>query len=472
MNALESLRFFVPEAVLLAGGFLALFLDFFLRNKKWIGGFALAVLVVTACLCVWPDKNSILFSGFFALDRFTYFFRFLALSVVAVTILLSLASPETSGKNEGEYYVLFLFMAFALILAAAAVNLLAIYMAIEFVSILSYLLTGFVKKNPEAKEAAVKYLLFGSVCSGIMLFGMSLLYGASGSLDIAAIGARLGSPAWTGLALTGLLLMLAGIGFKISMAPFHLWAPDVYQAAPTPVTAFLTVAPKAVGFAVLIRLLSASFPALAWKWQAVIMGLSMLTMTVGNLTAISQVNIKRFLAYSSIAQAGYILMGVTVLNVTGLSAVLIYFAVYAFTNLGAFTVVSMVSNQCGNDDLSSYAGLARRSPVPAACMTVFLLSLAGLPPLAGFVGKLFVFSAAIEAHYVLLATVAALNSAAAAYYYFKIVRLMYLTGPIEKTPVASPWPIRLALAFTLAGTLGLGLFPAPLIGFVRLVLGQ
>jgi proton-translocating NADH-quinone oxidoreductase chain N len=467
VNALESLTFFRPEITLLAGAFAAFFMDFFVKNKKMVGYFAVLILAAAALVSRYPSGPQQLFFGFFTLDAFTHYFRYLALGAVAVTLLISLSSREIAKNIEGEYYALFLFMAFALDLIGASRNLLMIYMSIEFVSLISYLLVGFLKKSPKSKEAAIKYFLFGSTASAVMLFGMSLLFGAAGSLDIGTIGARLTQSSFYGVSLISLILFLTGLGFKVSMAPFHLWAPDVYEAAPTPVTAFLTVAPKALGFAALIRVLSESYLWLAWKWDGLLTLLSILTMTIGNLTAISQTNVKRFLAYSSIAQAGYILMGIATFNATGIAGILIYLLAYAFTNLGAFAVVSIVSDHSGNDEMASYAGLARRSPALAACLTFFLLSLAGIPPTAGFIGKFFVFAGTIEAGFILLAVAAAVNSAVAAYYYFKIVRLMYLTPCAETSPLEIGLALKWVLAVTFAGTLVIGLYPAPVIRFIQ-----
>jgi proton-translocating NADH-quinone oxidoreductase chain N len=359
-------------------------------------------------------------------------------------------------------------MAFGLILMGSSNNLLMIFLSIEFVSILSYLLTGFLKNNPRSKEAALKYLLFGSVSSGIMLYGMSILFGLTGAIDLHGIEAKLLlTPPPAALVLTALFLILVGLGFKISMAPFHMWAPDVYEGAPTPVTAFLTVGPKALGFAILIRLLHTSFLHLYEDWSPVLATLSMLTMTIGNVVAISQTNIKRLLGYSSIAQAGYILMGLAVSNEFGIIGVLIYLIAYAFTNLGAFLCVIAASNHFGTDEIEAYAGLGERSPFLAFALTLFLLSLAGIPPLVGFVGKLFVFASAIQGRFFTLAVVAALNSAVAAFYYFKIVRQMYLVPALSKEALAPPLVLLLALVITLAGILALGIFPPPLITFVE-----
>ncbi len=468
MNALQSLKFFLPETFLLCGAFFALFLDLFIKNKKSIGALSLVVLVATAFLAKSPGVSMPLFFGFFTLDPFTHFFRLLALGIVAITVLVSM-SYKPLQKNEGEYYSLFLFMAFALILMASATNLLMIFLGMEFVSVLSYLLVGFLKKDPKSKEAAIKYFLFGSLCSGIMLYGISILFGISGSLDLMVIKKSI-TPSSAVLALTSLVFFLTGLGFKISMVPFHMWAPDVYESAPTPVTGFLTVGPKALGFALLIRILAFTFSSLSFKWHAPIMFLSIMTMTIGNILAISQVNIKRLLAYSSIAQAGYILMGIAVFNDTGITGVFIYLLAYAFTNLGAFVTVIACSNDLGTDDISAYSGLSKRSPFLAFCMTLFMLSLAGIPPMAGFIGKFYVFSSAIEKGFITLAVAAAINSAVAAFYYFKVVRLMYLVEPIHEEPIKHSAPIVFALCLLVAGILILGIFPAPFINFLHGIL--
>ncbi len=468
MNAIESLRYFAPELVLLGGAFAALTFDFFLKQKKLVGEFALLVIVIALCLAKAPVKPLPLFFGMFELDTFAHFFRYLALGAVGITILISLGYAPLKNRYDGEFYGLFLFMAFALITVAAANNLLMIFISIEFVSLLSYLLVGFLKNDPKSKEAAIKYLLFGSVCSAIMLYGMSLLYGAAGSLELPVIGNALFYAPFKPLAITAVLFFFVGLGFKISMAPFHMWAPDVYEGAPTPVTAFLTVAPKALGFAVLTRVLDMSFLAFYSVWSPVLVILAMLTMTIGNITAVSQSNIKRFLAYSSIAQAGYILMGLAAFSILGRGAVLIYLLAYLLTNLGAFAVVLFVGGETQSDSLDSYAGLSQRSPVAAAMLTVFLLSLAGLPPLAGFIGKYYVFAAAIHARFFTLTIVAVINSVVAAYYYFRIIRLMYLTPPTGPAFSAPPKALTVALWMLFLGVLAMGVFPG---FFITRILG-
>ncbi len=475
MDAVTSLPHFIPELILLGTAFAVLLLDLWIPQKKALAILGLLGIGASFAFVRYPSESLPLFFNFFVVDPFSFFFKIAALGIVALTLLGSLAYQpwNSEGKPEplpysGEYTVLFLFMAFGLILMGSSTNLLMIFLSIEFVSILSYLLTGFLKKNPRSKEAALKYLLFGSVSSGVMLYGMSILFGLTGQIDLALIrdGIAQNAPPQA-LVLTSLLFILVGLGFKISMAPFHMWAPDVYEGAPTPVTGFLTVGPKALGFAVILRVLGTGFPELQMEWSAVLSALSMLTMTIGNVIAISQTNIKRLLAYSSIAQAGYILMGLAVSNEIGIVGVLVYLIAYALTNLGAFLCVISVSNHFGTDEIDSYAGLGQRSPFLAFALTLFLLSLAGIPPLVGFIGKFFVFASAIQGRFFTLAIVAALNSAVAAFYYFKVVRQMYLVPAPTAEPLSHPVSLWIALIVTLAGIIILGLVPSPFITFVE-----
>ncbi len=472
MEPIISLHHFLPELILLGTAFLVLVLDLFIPSKKWLGWVGVAGILAALAMVRYPVEPLPLFYGFFILDPFSYFFKIAALGVVAISLLASMAYEPHEEKRPlahfGEYTTLFLFLCFGLILMGSSNNLLMIFLSIESVSILSYLLVGFLKRSPRSKEAALKYLLFGSLCSGVMLYGMSLVYGLTGAIDLNIIQTKLAALALPeNLILTALLLVMAGIGFKISMAPFHMWAPDVYEGAPTPFTGFLTVGPKALGFAVLLRVLQTGFLGFHAKWGILLAGLSMLTMTLGNVVAISQNNIKRLLGYSSIAQAGYILMGVAVSNQMGLVGVLFYLAIYIFTNLGAFICVVTASNHLGSDEIDAYAGLSERSPFLAFALTLFLLSLAGIPPLAGFMAKFYVFASAIQGGFLTLAVVAALNSAVAAFYYFKIVRLMYLTPAQNKESLAPPIPLLAALIITLAGIILIGIYPAPFIQFVE-----
>lgn len=467
MDATVSLPHFIPELILLGTALAVLLLDLFVPNKKFLGVLAVSGCAASLVLVRYPLEPLPLFFGFFIQDPFAFFFKVAAIGIVTVTLLAALAY-HAPISYKGEFTVLLLLTGFGLVLMGSSNNLLMIYLSIEFVSILSYLLVGFLKQSPASKEAALKYLLFGSLSSGTMLYGMSLLFGLTGAVDLNVIQARLsegGLP--QGLVLTSFLLVMVGLGFKISMAPFHMWAPDVYEGAPTPITAFLTVGPKALGFAILLRVLQTAFLDLYAEWSYLLAALSILTMTVGNVVAISQTNIKRLLGYSSIAQAGYILMGLAVSNEIGIAGVLIYLAAYLFTNLGAFLCVIAAANHLGSDEVDAYAGFSERSPFLAMTFTLFLLSLAGIPPLAGFVGKFYVFASAIEGRFFTLAVAAALNSALAAFYYFKIVRLMYLAPAMNREPLSHPLSLWVGLIVTLLGVIAFGLFPSPLIEFVE-----
>lgn len=469
MNAIESLRLIRPELLLGGAAFVILILDFFVSKKAVLGW--LSVLVIAAALFLSPavSGSQKLFFGYFILDPMTHYFKIAALLTVGLTILASLAYRGMAEHQRGELYALLISSALLLIIMGGVNNLLMIFLAIESVSLVSYLLVAFQKFDKRSSEAAVKYVLFGAVSSAVMLFGMSLLFGLTGTLWIAEIGKALAiaDHATQSAGLIGLALLLVGIGFKISMAPFHMWAPDVYQGAATPITAFLTVAPKALGFAVLARVLALAFPDAGHEWTHILGALAVLTMTFGNIIAISQSDVKRLLAYSSVAQAGYILVGLAVQSRLGLEAVLIYVMAYLFTNLGAFFTVLAVERETGSNKLEAYNGLAQRSPLLAVSMALFMLSLAGIPPLVGFFGKVYIFSAAVEAKATGLAIAVALNSAIAAFYYFKIVKAMYLTPAASNEPFKNPLSIKLAIAGTLLGTLLLGLWPANLIQTVQ-----
>jgi proton-translocating NADH-quinone oxidoreductase chain N len=388
-----------------------------------------------------------------ALDQLALFFK---LFTVLVLILVGLAATEyvqTHTPFRGEFYALMLLGGLAMMLSAAATNLVMIFLAIEFLSITGYVLTGYLRDDARSTEGAIKYFIYGATASAIMLYGFSLLYGATGSADLAGIGSALASGAvathW--LIYPATILALTGLGFKIALAPFHQWAPDAYEGAPTPVTAFLSVGPKAAGFAVLMRVLLTALPDFQVDWVAVLAGVAMVTMLVGNLVALWQTNLKRLLAYSSIAQAGYMLIGLAALApearswTTGLNGVLLYLLAYLFTNLGAFAVVIAVENRTGSADLPAFAGLMRRNPFLAVAMFVFLLSLIGIPPTAGFVGKLFVFGAAIQRQMILLAVVGIVNSVISVYYYFGIMREMFFRDGGEAQPLTVARPLRWAV---------------------------
>jgi NADH-quinone oxidoreductase subunit N len=455
-GSVDSLPYLYPEGILVLA-ILAIFVgDLFVREKERLGSIALIgatlALVFTSGLSFFgyplvvglqgEQAGCWLFHRMIVLDNFAIFFK-VVLSLSAVgAVWMSLGSNELKGPNQGEYYGILLGSTLGMFFMASAANLLMAYLALEFVSLTSYVLTGYLRHNRRSGEAALKYLIYGGVASGTMIYGMSWIFGLTGSMDYAEINAALwqGEPNRLAL-LIALVLIFAGFGYKISAVPFHMWAPDVYHGAPIPITAFLAVGSKAAGFALLMRFF---YPVLSkmgedgtWHflagvdWPQLMLVTAMLTMTLGNLAALNQQNVKRLLAYSSIAHAGYTLMGFVVLSDEGLRAMLFYLVVYYLMNLGAFLVVMVVANNTGREDLEGFRGLAwRGGALPAVAMAIFLFSLTGLPPLAGFIGKFYLFAAVVKEHFYYLAVVGILNSVVSLYYYVRIVKTMFLDAPL------------------------------------------
>ena len=416
------------------------------------------------------------------LDNFSIFFKVFSLVATILCILMSIGSKEIDRVHEGEYYALLLTCTLGMFFMASSSNLLMAYLSLEMVSLGSYVLTGFLPHSRRSSEAALKYLIYGGVASGTMIYGMSWIFGMTGSLDYSAIQLALSQEGISKAALfIAFIFILAGFGYKIVFFPFHMWSPDVYQGAPTPFTAYLSVASNSAGLAIMIRFF---FPGMSklmasgdWaftagvEWPQVLLALSMLTMTIGNLCALNQRNVKRMLAYSGIAHAGYMMMGLAILNNEGLAAILFYTVVYMIMNIGAFLVVGMISNVTGDEDIEDYRGLAwRGATVPAVCLAIFLFSLTGLPPFAGFVGKFFLFSAVVKqgGAFAVLAVVAALNSAVSLYYYAKVVKTMFLDSPTAEdkqiTLAANNFTLLLPLTFL---TVLFGLYFAPLVQYTN-----
>jgi NADH-quinone oxidoreductase subunit N len=482
---LQQLSSLYPQILLSFGIIVIILSGIKQRNpesmKKQIALLSLIFLILGAILCLTAESNDML-TDLFRLDGFARFFLLFAVCAAGLTVVLSSQSREIPGQRFTEFVVLLLIMVIGISLMAAAVELVAAYLAIEMVSLSAYVLTGFKKTHRGSHEAALKYVIYGSIASGIMIFGMSLLYGIAGSTSfsgIALILADSGSFIKGGTinvlaVIIALIMVFTGIFFKIAVVPFHMWCPDVYQGAPTPFTGFLSVAPKAAGFALLIRFVSILLPQADQELRISLLAIfglvSAVTMTLGNFSAIHQMNIKRLLAYSSIAHAGYVLMGLTVLDKTGFEAVLLYLAVYLFMNLGAFAVVQMVVDTMGHEDLAAFKGLGYQMPFAALALAVFLFSLAGLPPLAGFIGKFYIFAALIKEGgfwYILLALIGILNSVLALFYYVRILREMYLRGmeienPLRLTRFNTGVLVVMALIIIL-----LGLYWEPLRIFVQ-----
>lgn len=482
---LKSVGLFIPETVLVIAFMIALVLDLIFKKSRNIAAVvALAGFAVTgyflALQCGW---NFVGFAKSYTFDPFANYFKFIILISSALIVIFSFFSGELYSGNRklGEYYTLIIGMTFGMFLLSGASNLILIYVAIETMSISSYILAGYTREIKRASEASLKYVIYGAVSSGMMIYGVSLLYGLTGSLNLYDINAFLTQNSVdVAPLLISLLFILAGFGYKISAVPFHFWTPDVYEGAPITITAYLSVASKAAGFAVLMRFLKISFIDSVpgnneiWTmihgidWTLILAILSVLSMTLGNLVAVWQTNVKRLLAYSSIAHAGYMLMGVAVLNDTGVAAVQLYFFMYLLMNLGAFLVVMLIANKIGSEELEDYKGMGYRAPVLGVCLTIFLVSLTGLPPAAGFIGKLYIFAAVIKANYLWLAVVGVVNSVISLYYYVKIFKTMYLEDvDSKKEKVTSPVGAIVVVLLLAIPTLIFGIFFSPIVDWVN-----
>jgi NADH-quinone oxidoreductase subunit N len=441
----RSITLFLPEVILTIGILVVVLLDASLVKWRGAASHTVSVLTLLAALVVdvlRPTPAGEIWNGMLAVDPLATFFKgiLLGAALVVAAAFTFRNARELRGLGQGEFYALLLAVTLGTLLLATANDLVMLYLALEMVSIGSYVLVAYMKGDRMSNEASLKYLLFGAASTGAMLYGLSLLFGLTGTTHIPEIQQVLagGLPDANRLAIGAIfVLVLAGFGFKTALVPFHFWCPDAYEGAPTPVTAYLSVAPKAAGFAILVRFMYGGLATPisgAWDltatihWQPLLMIVSAVTMTLGNVAALTQTNMKRMLAYSSIAHAGYVLMGVVALSAEGARGVLAYLFAYLFMNLGAFLVVTLVQYHEGSFDLRDYPGLWRRSPLLTVTMSVFLLSLMGIPPLVGFVGKLYVFAAIIEqgSAFYWLAIVGAVNAAVAAYYYTRVLKTMII----------------------------------------------
>ncbi len=456
----------LPVLIVLGAGALVLLLDLVPRivGKELLGTVALAGVVGALLAALWRwGKPGRAFHDMVVLDDFALFVTVVICYAAALVILLSIDYLRRSGAESGEYYALVLFATAGMMLLAAAGDLVVLFLSLELMSLSLYVLAGLFKRELASSEASMKYFILGAFAASFLLYGIALIYGATGTTNLDRIAAAAAGRVHDPLLTIGLGLLLVGFGFKISSVPFHMWAPDVYQGAPTSVTALIATGSKAAAFAALIRVLMVALRGAQPDWTVLLWGVAALTMTVGNVAAIAQSNLKRMLAYSSIAHAGYMLVGLVAGGISGAGAVLFYLLTYTFTTAGAFGVITLCERVRGEAvEVGDYAGLARRHPALAAALGLFLLSLIGIPPLAGFVGKFYLFGAAVRAGYVWLAVIAVLNSAIAAYYYLRVVVFMYMREP--EGPAAGAVPSfagGLALAIALVGVVLLGVVPAP-----------
>jgi NADH-quinone oxidoreductase subunit N len=435
-------------------------------QKSYLAYISFIGIVVTAVLVAsgWGTHVES-FGGSVVLDNFATFFKIIFLIAAGLTVLITDSYMEREGCNHGELYPLILFAVVGMMLMASGTDLMTIFLGLEVMSVSLYVLAGFNRTSKKSNEAGLKYFLLGAFSTGFLLYGMALIYGATGTTrlyKIAAIVGQMTLPSANIMLVAGMLLMMTGFCFKIAAAPFHMWTPDVYEGAPTPMTAFMSSGPKAAGFAALLRIFLLALPTLQVEWSQVFWVLAVLTMTIGNITALRQDNIKRVLAYSSIAHAGYALVGFAAGNGTGTAGILFYMFSYTFMNIGAFAIIILVSKKGEtNGNVSDFAGLGFKRPLLALAMTLFLFSLAGVPPAAGFIGKFYLFSGAIQKGFIWLAVIGVLNSAASAYYYLRIMVYMYFKESTEEFEwVYVTAPVALALIIAVAGTLIPGIIPS------------
>lgn len=459
-----DLTLILPELVIASLAFLILGIALLVPRKqqKSLGYVTLVGLVGvlgTSFLNIGGKKQ--VFQEIFIIDSYAVFFKFLFLLSSILVVLSAIKYVNRISEQQGEFYAMLLFATLGMMILASAGGLIIFYLGLELMTISFYVLTAYYKGNKKSSEAGIKYLILGALSSAILLYGLSIIYGITGSTALKSIARTLSHTEMGPTLLLGIIFLISGLAFKISAVPFHMWAPDVYEGAPTPVTAFLAVASKAAGFAVIIRFLLFLMPGANGSWVLLLGVIATLTVVLGNLVAIPQTNIKRLLAYSSIAHAGYLLFGVLAFSTAGVMAVLFYLVIYLFANLGAFIVVSCFANNTGSNEIKDYAGLSKRSPFLAVVMLLSLLSLAGIPPLAGFVGKFYLFTSVIAKDYYLLAFIGVIMNTVSVYYYLQVIRTMYFKEPASEEQIIISNPVKLALTIACVVTLILGVYPGP-----------
>ena len=486
MTNLQSLEFFIPELILTITILAALITDLFVKKSKtnmigWVLGVGLVVVGLSVHnLSSVPPTT--LFLDMIVIDPFSSFMKIVIILSTLLVIVASWVNDELEKYRKGEYFTVMGIMVMGLFLMTSSVDIIMLYISIEVVSIMSFVLAAYLKLDTRSNEAGLKYVIYGAFSSGVMLFGLSIVYGLAGSTNYFAIQDTLSSldgsanPAL----IMALLMIFAGFGYKISSVPFHFWTPDVYEGSPSTITAYLSVAPKAAGFAMIIRffhqvfsdsigLTSNAIGSTDLPWPEIIGVLAVVTMTMGNLVAIQQESIKRMLAYSSIAHAGYMMLALPVLSMEAVESVMIYLFIYVFMNLGAFFIVIFVKNKTGGESFEDFEGLGWKMPIVGAFMTLFMLSLTGLPPTAGFVGKLYIFKTLVGAgsEFLWLVVAGGVNSVISLYYYFHVVKVMFLGGKRSDVITYPPSTMFGLMIFTAVPSLLLGLYWNPLASWVK-----
>ena len=469
-----NLQLFLPEIILAAAAIAVILLDLFVKRKGVLAAVSVAGLVVSAgfSLLLWGGDARAIFNNMVAVDNFAILFKLLFAVIAILVVLSSLDYADKMENSQGEYYALVLLSTLGMMLMAAATELMTIYVALELTVLSLCALVGLLK-DQKSSEAALKYLLLSALVSAVLLFGMALVFGVTGKTQLGEIAQIIQAMSLTSMAanpalIMGIVLLIAGLGFKIAAVPFHMWVPDVYEGAPTPITAFLSVGSKAAGFAVILRIFSSAFGSPEWlssNWGLIFAVLAAVTMTLGNVAALPQTNIKRMLGYSSIAQAGYIMVGLAATgiapanNLPVQSSIIFFLAGYALANLGAFAAIIAISNKIDSDNIQDYSGMLKRAPGLSLALTICLMSLIGIPPAAGFIAKFYIFSAGVNSGLIWLVIIAMANSVISAYYYLRPIKVMWLGQPASNESVYSSGALRLALMVSCAGVVLLGVVP-------------
>ena len=458
----------VPEIVMACLALVVMMMDLLIRRKGITALFSIITAVVVGFTLM--NSSGPAFSGMFISDGYSFFFKLIFLISLVLSVLISIKYIKIEKVDFGEYYSLMLFSTLGMMIMASAGDIIVLFLGLELMALSLYVLAGFLRHETKSNEASLKYFLLGAFASAFLLYGTSMIYGLTGTTNLKAIAQFLAAKGGSHdpAIMLSVMLFLAAFGFKVAAAPFHMWAPDVYEGAPTSITAFMSVGPKAAGFAVFGRVFLLAFGDLQVDWAGVVVPIAILTMAVGNIIAISQMNIKRMLAYSSIAHAGYALIGIVVGGPNGIASMMNYLFIYAFMNIGAFAIVIMLRTEgFKGETISDYEGLAKCHPLAAALMLIFMFSLTGIPPTAGFVGKFYLFMAAVNAGYTWLAIVAVVFSAISAYFYLRIVMLMYMKEPEAEIALSTSASTGLALAVTAVAVILIGVFPSGIIEMAR-----
>lgn len=461
------------EILVAALGVLVLAMSFLLPSAKralvgYFTAFALTGILIFSFVYSNGSSTSF-FKGLYVNDSISVYFKQLFILAAALVSLMSISYVKTLTDSRSEFFAIMIFATVGMMVLASANDLITLYIGLELMSISFIILTAYDKKNIKSTEAGTKYVLLNAMSSAVLLYGMSLIYGLSGSVAFSDIIKFLSSGSNQAMVILGSVLVIAGFAFKISAAPFHMWSPDIYEGAPTPVTAFLAGGSKVAGFAVLIKLLLNVMQSYQGTMVVLVIALSILSMVIGNIIAIPQTNLKRMLAYSGVAHAGYLLVGMISYNTTGISAMLYYMLLYIFGNIGAFAAITAFSNQTGKDDIKDFAGMWKRSPLITAVLLISLMSLAGIPPAAGFIGKFYLFTAAAGQGYLWMAFIAMGMSVVSIYYYFSVIKVMVMNEAADATSIKVPMSLKVVMIVSIIAILVMGLYPGPITSWTTMV---